>query len=920
MGCKQIVSEICLQGLTLPRLLKIPEPANAPETDILNIQFSVLDLLAMDSEIQPLTTNLWNLGFDISAFNTQKQAWDVLGVDTQVYLPEGARVKITLKTEESISGPPPRTRDPRKAPTATTIGAPLPAPLPQAIPTPPSRRDPRRKRVGVVAEQEGPRVARRDPRVKRNESEEVAAVHAEEPTEQTGNLLQSLKALPLPVDPEESRAVSVEVETESDSDEGNLQIDESFDEAAKTVKSLQEQPARSIIKETQLARIQTTEAPDDSAGLWDEIYGIANEDVKKTKVGSEQEPSIQVKRDPDEEEVTIVNDMNQLDLKAPSIDKVDVENPLPPLKIPPPGEKTQEQLETEKELLQKLVEERERLKATLAEAGVPDIPMEVKEVEEGELSDSSESEEEEAAKLKPDLFSPESPDPEPNINKSDFFSPESPKVIELDDEEEVHVIPLEREDEKVEDGDRFQKYWDEFPDEDLTKEKPRQEESIEAGNLRALVEKKIMEKVISEKKPELPPMNAGVSEKGSSEFAVNEAPSLSFWKGSTGLESNKDKERISIPDHRAFVGPRPPPPPPIRKFLLDAPPAPHMSPNPMFQQIPPKAPNLVHYQDLPDKTPDEKGRREAEGMSAKSGREHRKSDDERYKRRNNKDQYDDGWKKERRRRRRSRSSSRQRSRSSSRRKSRSSSRRRSRSSSRQRSKSSSRSRSRSRETGGSKSNPGQNRQHNSGSSWRSKEGSSKDLSRKHGGREKRNTRWEKPTTGEQTSVEAKASTSSCGSTPTSKSNEPSQEVSEKERHDKAMLCFYEGEDCLDDPGEAPLFPEPVPAVSKTPSVPPPLPNLTSTTPYPYFKPGGMDLTRVHPITAVHELCRRIGCGAPLWHERMVANMGRSAWAFDVTVAGVKYTLTGSAREKKDAQRDVARHCLAQLGIFSTYGK
>ena len=85
MGCKQIVSEICLQGLTLPRLLKIPEPANAPETDILNIQFSVLDLLAMDTEIQPLTNNLWNLGFDISAFNTQKQAWDVLEVDTPVY-------------------------------------------------------------------------------------------------------------------------------------------------------------------------------------------------------------------------------------------------------------------------------------------------------------------------------------------------------------------------------------------------------------------------------------------------------------------------------------------------------------------------------------------------------------------------------------------------------------------------------------------------------------------------------------------------------------------------------------------------------------------------------------------------------------------------------------------------------------------
>ena len=144
------------------------------------------------------------------------------------------------------------------------------APPQAALPTPSSKRDPRRKPVNA-AEQEGPRVARRDPRVKRKESEEAVAASVEEASEQTGNLLQSMKALPLPVDPDTE---IIEGETESDSDEGNLQIDESFDEGAKTVKApQQEEPAPSIIIESQLARLQTTEAPDDSAGLWDEIYG-----------------------------------------------------------------------------------------------------------------------------------------------------------------------------------------------------------------------------------------------------------------------------------------------------------------------------------------------------------------------------------------------------------------------------------------------------------------------------------------------------------------------------------------------------------------------------------------------------------------------------------------------------------------------
>ena len=86
MRCKQIVSEICLQDFTLPRLLKIPERATLPETDVTNLQLAVLDLLTVDSELQALTSSLMNLGLDISAFNTQKRVWDVLSVDSQVNL------------------------------------------------------------------------------------------------------------------------------------------------------------------------------------------------------------------------------------------------------------------------------------------------------------------------------------------------------------------------------------------------------------------------------------------------------------------------------------------------------------------------------------------------------------------------------------------------------------------------------------------------------------------------------------------------------------------------------------------------------------------------------------------------------------------------------------------------------------------
>ena len=94
MRWKQIVSDICLQDFSLRRKLKIPEPAAPPETDVSNIQLAVLDLLNVDSELQSLTSSLLNLGLDISAFNTQKRVWDILAVDSEVYLPYGSSIII----------------------------------------------------------------------------------------------------------------------------------------------------------------------------------------------------------------------------------------------------------------------------------------------------------------------------------------------------------------------------------------------------------------------------------------------------------------------------------------------------------------------------------------------------------------------------------------------------------------------------------------------------------------------------------------------------------------------------------------------------------------------------------------------------------------------------------------------------------
>ena len=146
--------EINLHQFTFNRLLKIAESAAPPETDLGNIQLAVLHLLDVDPELKALTSNLFNLGFDISAFNTQRRVWDVLTVDSPVYLPNRARVKVTLKTKEKVVLASPvalrRRRDPRRKTPATIF-----------------QRDPRRKPGRVesplLKENDQPAVEEKEP-------------------------------------------------------------------------------------------------------------------------------------------------------------------------------------------------------------------------------------------------------------------------------------------------------------------------------------------------------------------------------------------------------------------------------------------------------------------------------------------------------------------------------------------------------------------------------------------------------------------------------------------------------------------------------------------------------------------------------------------------------------------------------------
>ena len=438
MRSKQMDCEINLHQFTFNRLLKIAESAAPPETDLGNIQLAVLHLLDVDPELKALTGNLFNLGFDISAFNTQKRVWDVLNIDSPVYLPNRARVKVTLKTKEKVVLASPvalrRRRDPRRK-TPATIFQRDPRRKPGMVESPllkendhpaaeeeePNHND----KEGNRSDEPGHRVKEGDNREKEtiDESQTPAeivdnGVVEEEESAQPESQLQILKALPLPREPETEeqakKVVCINLESESSDEERlHIAIDESFEE------DVLPEPAPTT--EGGLVEYQTVEETlAENSELCDMGSGAGNNG--KT-IGARA--AVESKKE-EEEEVVIVAEKKQ----PPKYQLL--------LKTPALAEKSREQLEVEKQLLMKLVEEREMLKATLEEAGIPlhQLQINFDEVEEGELSVSYD---EDVGQDKDDPSSTLS-----NPTKAVSEGMDMPEPIE----------------------NRFIKYWDDFPDDD----------------------------------------------------------------------------------------------------------------------------------------------------------------------------------------------------------------------------------------------------------------------------------------------------------------------------------------------------------------------------------------------------------------------------------------------------------------------
>ena len=929
------------------------------------------------------------------------QVWDRLPLDTATYLPEGARVKVTLKYEEQDPAPVARHRDPRKA--GAKVTPPTTTPAPAAV-SGGARRDPRRKPPGGYQEvlpsappaqilapvQQEPRivqreqqkvpvkeplparVARRDPRKKKVEVVEPVVVEVPASvavTDPGSSKLRDLQALPLPGEGA-SRPRPRPSHEDSDSDEGNLQIDESFDGStgSKSGAGLRSPPP--VILESRLAEVSVLESAEptvEDRELWDEIYGV--DEVQEVPAGKVSVPKTISKLD--EPEIEIVEELKQLELKK----------------------KSSKQLETEQELLVKLKaerdrqnllalhKERDRLKATLAEAGLPEL-------EEGELSESEHEDGEVMEVAKPDLF-----------------SPESPKMIELDDsEEEVHVIPLEREegvrrpsqasteDSDIEEigtvrpskemEDRFKKYWDQFPDDEDKGESSKQLVKS-SGDLRHLIDKKLKEK------------------NGSPVQKTADAPNQSFWKSTKGLAPSDLVRKIENPlkiqtekpespvKPQLSSVPQPLPDlklsvtPPIRTALPLAgpsgdlsgpsqirPPSPKSISQSPRNQIRPQSPKSIFHSPgssfgvlspsghasvkiLPKQDQIEKAspgckKSEVDLNQKFNTRPITKSKERRRSRsssRRTKSPRRSSKSPRRRSRSRGRRSRSPRRRSRSPRRQSRSPRRQSRSPRRQSRSPRRHSRSPRRQSRSPRKRSKSPRRRSKSPRRRSKslKRRSRSGSRKSNSPTKRNTKSKSPTKGtikpksldnkhkyvrennlDQNKQPPSPSTGGPSSDSGAAMSTSDSVLAEQERHNKAMLCFYEGEDCMDDPGDpTAIFPDPVPAITKLPEVFAPLvPNTTALPAMPnmlpnpaLFKAGGMDLARVHPITAVHEVCRRLGVAAPVWHERIAIG----GWAYDVTVAGVKHCMLGSNVKKGLAHKIGATNCLAELGIVSTFG-
>jgi len=540
---KEILAELGVFGLTLPRNLNIPKMTVPPASDLLNIQFTVMEMLVDDPEIAPVVANHWNLGLEIRAFNVQNQVWDVLELDTDIELPARASIQIIVRNNEpvldqAIPDPEPvftskrdprrkhitpvteskavSKRDPRRKhreppDTPDTVGRfPDTSKIESSNRFIPSKRDPRKRSQAVVAEIEAVKSISKPQEVV-NPVTKAPPILISEPNirnlskndprrkrllEKSKAQISSMSSRSTILSPQSTQNIKVHknkvqnktVDNDSDSDEGNLQIDESFEEKSSKESSdasfsllpnkVIAEPAR--ISESQLAdsgdmvgKKTESKACVDDVGLWDEIYGITTETnsslniydpnpaVKSSNVNVKQmaksigletmnkkcsglskkasSSSGRISNISLEGKMKIsVGQEKQKNLnlgigKSTSL-AIDLTESSNELEITKTESKTVEQLEIERELLLNLVKERDRMNEIVAGIPLPDEIIFDKEIEEGELSDTPDNSDSENVTS--------------NKDTDDFFSPESPKGLQIDmdtEESEIDIIPLERE-------------------------------------------------------------------------------------------------------------------------------------------------------------------------------------------------------------------------------------------------------------------------------------------------------------------------------------------------------------------------------------------------------------------------------------------------------------------------------------------
>ena len=522
---KEILAEIGVMGVKMPRNLTIPMMASQSETDLLNIQMTVMDMLNEDLEIANIVSNSWNLGVEIKAFNVQRQVWDLLDLENDLELPGGARIRVFLTNNDVADETDQKKINSRDEDVTQHVSA-------------TSSRDPRLKHPSVEpetvvvensvsssADVRGS-VVNSEPNIKnlsRNDPRRRKLM--KEKTEVSG----SMSSLPLPHvddDPEEvipKKLHKPDYHEDSDSDDEGLQIDEAFVEEKHVVMEKETIMITENLLEEDTAVIKKS----DDVELWDEIYGITNDDKDcSNKIFVPPKP--------------LDTDIAKAEAKLWELvmAKQSSSSESPQQQGYYDERKSIEQLERERELLLSLVQERDKMNQIVA--NVPEEIVINDDLEEGELSDtgsdavkadsSSESDVEVVAAVSqqrthssgsirsstesnkrrlsqdqdPSLSNPSR---RPNINLDDFESPSSPTGIQLNldndeidviplvkknesgvdgpasptgfqydlDTEEIDVIPLERPGDRRDDdvvevvpssSEKYKKYWDEFPDEE----------------------------------------------------------------------------------------------------------------------------------------------------------------------------------------------------------------------------------------------------------------------------------------------------------------------------------------------------------------------------------------------------------------------------------------------------------------------